>query len=113
MVCPVSCFCCQSCNCLSFCPVKQEVLSSSTTVSQLDSTPVVSHTPQQPPALCLPNVVAGYSDGTVRMFDLNTVEMVLKIHPHAVAVTAICFSSNGGRMWSLVHSLSGIALYRL
>jgi WD40 repeat protein len=43
----------------------------------------------------LPNIVAGYSDGTVRMFDVNKVEMVLKMHPHAVAVTAISFSSDG------------------
>lgn len=43
----------------------------------------------------LPNIVAGYSDGTVRMFDVNKVEMVLKMHPHAVSVTAITFSSDG------------------
>ena len=83
----------QSCNCLAFSPIKPDV-SSNTTVSNLDSTPVVSHTPQEP-KLCLPSVVAGYSDGTVRMFDLNAVEMVLKMHPHAVAVTAISFSSDG------------------
>ena len=39
--------------------------------------------------------MAGYSDGTVRMFDVNKVEMVLKMHPHAVSVTAISFSSDG------------------
>lgn len=44
---------------------------------------------------CLPHIVAGYSDGTVRMFDVNKVEMVLKMHPHAVSVTAISFSSDG------------------
>ena len=43
----------------------------------------------------LPNIVAGYSNGTVRMFDLNRVEMTLKMHPHAVAVTAIKFSADG------------------
>ena len=43
----------------------------------------------------LPHIVAGYSDGTVRMFDVNKVEMILKMHPHAVAVTAISFSSDG------------------
>jgi len=43
----------------------------------------------------LPPVVAGYGDGTVRMFDINKVEMVLKMHPHATAVTAISFSSDG------------------
>lgn len=50
----------------------------------------------------LPNIVAGYSDGTVRMFDVNKVEMVLKMHPHAVAVTAISFSSDG---WLIHFSL--------
>lgn len=43
----------------------------------------------------LPFVVAGYGDGTVRMFDINKEEMVLKMHPHAVSVTAISFSSDG------------------
>ena len=42
----------------------------------------------------LPHITAGYSDGTVRMFDLNKVEMILKMHPHAVAVTAIAISSD-------------------
>jgi len=43
----------------------------------------------------LPWLVAGYSDGTVRLFDLNRVEMTLKMHPHASATTAICFSADG------------------
>ena len=37
----------------------------------------------------------GYSDGTVRMFDLNKMEMVLKMHPHALQVTVVIFSSDG------------------
>ena len=43
----------------------------------------------------LPHLAAGYGDGTVRMFDLNKVEMLLKMHPHAASVTAISFSSDG------------------
>ena len=43
----------------------------------------------------LPNIVAGYGDGTVRMFDLNKVEMVLKMQPHAASVSAIGFSADG------------------
>jgi len=43
----------------------------------------------------LPWLVAGYSDGTVRLFDLNRVEMMLKMHPHASATTAVCFSTDG------------------
>ena len=38
---------------------------------------------------------AGYSDGTVRMFDFGSVEMTLKLQPHPVNVTAIAFSSDG------------------
>lgn len=43
----------------------------------------------------LPDIICGYSDGTVRMFDVNQVEMVLKMRPHATAVTAINASSDG------------------
>jgi len=43
----------------------------------------------------LPWLVAGYSDGTVRLFDLNRVEMTLKMHPNASATTAVCFSADG------------------
>jgi len=43
----------------------------------------------------LPWLVAGYSDGTVRLFDLNRVEMTLKMHPHASSTTAVCFSADG------------------
>lgn len=41
---------------------------------------------------------AGYSDGTIRIFDLGKVEMVMKMQPHAAAVTAIAFSSFGKSM---------------
>ena len=58
------------------------------------NTSIVSHQHNEN-KLILPNIVAGYSDGTVRMFDLNKVEMVLKMQPHAVAVTAIIFSADG------------------
>ncbi|KAK2180206.1 hypothetical protein NP493_453g01010 [Ridgeia piscesae] len=85
----------QSCNCLAFCPVIVEPGCRTTnTLSNLDAAPVVA-TKQQEEKLRLPNIVAGYSDGTVRMFDLGKVEMALKMHPHATAVTAISFSSDG------------------
>jgi len=64
------------------------------TVSNLDRAPVVAHS-KATGLVQLPSLVAGYGDGTVRMFDLNAVKMVLKMHPHAVAVTAIAFSSDG------------------
>ncbi|XP_041818547.1 WD repeat-containing protein 90 [Chelmon rostratus] len=40
-------------------------------------------------------VAAGYSDGTLRIFQLASSEMELKLHPHHVAVTAIQYSANG------------------
>ncbi|XP_052262541.1 WD repeat-containing protein 90-like isoform X2 [Dreissena polymorpha] len=77
----------QACTCLSFAPASHVGRYSSR--SEVEA---VSHT--------LPHIVAGYSDGTVRMFDVNKVEMVLKMHPHASAVTAISFSSDGSMILS-------------
>ncbi|KAJ8037449.1 WD repeat-containing protein 90 [Holothuria leucospilota] len=67
----------QSCNCLSFSPALLEASSYPSRIPLAQS------------------VVAGYSDGTVRLFDLRKVEMVLKMQPHAVAVTKIMFSADG------------------
>ena len=71
----------QSCNCLAFSPKPAPSGSSQIVPAEND----------QP----LQRVAAGYSDGTVRLFDLGKVEMVLKMQPHGVAVTAICFSTDG------------------
>ncbi|KAJ7305716.1 hypothetical protein JRQ81_010082 [Phrynocephalus forsythii] len=62
----------QSCLCLAWSP----------------ATPSVSGGESQ-------RIVAGYSDGTIRMFSLSRTEMELKMHPHAVAVTALGFSADG------------------
>ncbi|XP_066496904.1 WD repeat-containing protein 90 [Tiliqua scincoides] len=40
-------------------------------------------------------VVAGYSDGTIRVFSISRTEMELKMHPHSVAVTALGYSADG------------------
>ncbi|KAK2820247.1 hypothetical protein Q5P01_023206 [Channa striata] len=40
-------------------------------------------------------LAAGYSDGTLRIFQLASSEMDMKLHPHQVAVTAIQYSANG------------------
>ncbi|XP_067859382.1 WD repeat-containing protein 90 isoform X2 [Heptranchias perlo] len=40
-------------------------------------------------------IVAGYSDGTIRLFGVLKTEMELKIHPHPVAVSAIAYSMDG------------------
>ena len=42
-------------------------------------------------------MAAGYSDGTLRIFQLSSSEMEMKLHPHQVAVTAIQYSANGER----------------
>ncbi|NXJ04921.1 WDR90 protein, partial [Odontophorus gujanensis] len=41
------------------------------------------------------HVVAGYSDGTTRVFSISRTEMELKMHPHATALTAIAYSTDG------------------
>lgn len=41
------------------------------------------------------HVVAGYSDGTIRVFSISRTEMELKMHPHSVAVTALGYSTDG------------------
>ncbi|NWQ85846.1 WDR90 protein, partial [Burhinus bistriatus] len=41
------------------------------------------------------HVVAGYSNGTIRVFSISRTEMELKMHPHAVALTAIAYSTDG------------------
>ncbi|XP_016889554.1 WD repeat-containing protein 90 isoform X2 [Cynoglossus semilaevis] len=40
-------------------------------------------------------VAAGYSDGTLRTFNLSSTEMEMKLQPHQVAITAIQYSANG------------------
>ncbi|XP_023567203.1 WD repeat-containing protein 90 isoform X2 [Octodon degus] len=60
----------QSCLCLAWSP------------------PSCGHPEQQ-------QVVAGYSDGTLRVFSISRTTMELKLHPHRAALTAIAFSTDG------------------
>nr|XP_020032752.1 WD repeat-containing protein 90-like [Castor canadensis] len=51
-----------------------------------------------PPSCSRPEqqqVVAGYSDGTLRIFSISRTAMELKMHPHRAALTAIAFSTDG------------------
>ncbi|KAL1779312.1 WD repeat-containing protein 90 [Sigmodon hispidus] len=51
-----------------------------------------------PPSCIRPEqqqVVAGYSDGTLRIFSISRTAMELKMHPHRTALTAIAFSTDG------------------
>lgn len=84
----------QSCKCLGLAPTQHFASKTVATVGNLNSAAVVAHSNQSNPLL-LPRLVAGYSDGTVRVFDLNAVKMILKMHPHAAAVTAVTFTSDG------------------
>ncbi|XP_033117799.1 WD repeat-containing protein 90-like isoform X4 [Anneissia japonica] len=70
----------QSCNCITF-------------SHQLSQSAINPDSSTQ--RAVLPKLFAGYSDGTLRVFDLGKVELVLKMHPHAVAVTAIATSADG------------------
>lgn len=86
----------QNCNCVSFSPVPTATPTKS--VTNEGQTIATVHPQPQPddetiihPSHC----ATGYSDGTIRIFDLGKVEMVMKMQPHAAAVTAIAFSSFG------------------
>lgn len=74
----------QSCNCIAFSPMKPDQSSLPMTLSSM--------------------IVAGYSDGTVRLFDLSSCEMTIKMQPHAQAVTAIAFSIDAHVILSGSHS---------
>ncbi|XP_016076183.1 PREDICTED: WD repeat-containing protein 90 [Miniopterus natalensis] len=41
------------------------------------------------------HMAAGYSDGTLRVFNISRISMELKMHPHLAALTAITFSADG------------------
>ncbi|ELK28424.1 WD repeat-containing protein 90, partial [Myotis davidii] len=60
----------QSCLCLAWSP------------------PSCGHPEQQ-------HMAAGYSDGTLRVFNVSRISMELKMHPHLAALTAIAFSADG------------------
>lgn len=47
------------------------------------------------PPPVLPALVAGYSDGTVRVFDVSKGKMLRKMQPHAQPVTAVSFFIDG------------------
>ena len=38
-------------------------------------------------------MAAGYGDGTIRVFDTNKVEMIMKVQPHRTSVTDVVFAS--------------------
>ncbi|KAM7148990.1 WD repeat-containing protein 90 [Molossus nigricans] len=41
------------------------------------------------------HMAAGYSDGTLRVFNVSRISMEFKMHPHLAALTAVTFSADG------------------
>ncbi|XP_068672849.1 WD repeat-containing protein 90-like isoform X2 [Montipora foliosa] len=85
----------QTCNCVSFCPVPEATPTKSITNEGQTVATVHPH-PTPPETVIQPShCVAGYSDGTIRIFDLGKVEMIMKMQPHSASITAISFSADG------------------
>ena len=63
--------------------------------SPKQSLPAVATSNELGPPPSTEHLVAGYSDGTLRVFDVGKVQMVRKMHPHASPVKAVAYSVNG------------------
>ena len=74
----------KSCTCVSFAPQPTRAIIGDNEEGQKQSS-----------SSEIPNVVAGYSDGTVRIFDVAGVKMLRKMQPHADAVKAVLYSFDG------------------
>uniref|UniRef100_A0A8C6VNU7 WD repeat domain 90 n=1 Tax=Naja naja TaxID=35670 RepID=A0A8C6VNU7_NAJNA len=77
----------QSCLCLAWSPVP-------TSINGLES-----H-----------HIVAGYSDGTIRLFSISRTEMELKMHPHSVAVRALGYSADGREQTTMLSWPTGMTI---
>ena len=75
----------KSCTCLAFAPLLTRAIIGDNEKGQ----------EQRSPGSDIPNVVAGYNDGTVRIFDLVNVKIVRKMQPHAATVKAVMYSFDG------------------
>ena len=95
----------QSCHCLAFAAPQPKKTKKHKTDPDTDQKDTDSKTNDNVTSslsdLKFPSLAAGYSDGTIRMFDLNKVEMNMKIQPHASAVTALCYASDGAFLMTL------------
>ena len=77
----------KSCTCLAFTPQQARSSIGDNEQEQGQLSPSS--------AVCILDVVAGYSDGTVRIFDATGVKMVRKMQPHATTVKAVIYSFDG------------------
>ena len=87
------------CNCVAFAPPSPKAAAAACGGSGDKN---------KPDSPAVPTLVAGYGDGTVRVFDVNTVEMQFKLHPHSVSVTAIAFSADGAWKLFLIIIIMGL-----
>ena len=49
-------------------------------------------------------LVAGYSDGTLRVFDVGRLNMVQKLQPHSVPVKVVRYSTDGKYLYLFLGS---------
>ena len=92
----------KSCTCLAFAPLQSRASIGDNKQEQGQSSPS---------AATIPDVVAGYSDGTVRIFDTTGVKMVRKMQPHAATVKAVMYSFDG-KLLSWMVQLSAVITLR-
>lgn len=50
-------------------------------------------------------VAAGYSNGVIRLFDINNMEQLFLMHPHASSVTVITFSPDSKSLFMILFFL--------
>ena len=74
----------KSCTCVSFAPLPTRASVGDNEQGQKQSS-----------SSEIPNLVAGYSDGTVRIFDVSGVKMLRKMQPHADEVKVVMYSIDG------------------
>ena len=74
----------KSCTCVSFAPLPTGASIGDNEQGQKQISPSE-----------IPNLVAGYSDGTVRIFNVSEVKMIRKMQPHADEVKSVMYSFDG------------------
>ena len=76
----------QTCTCVAFSPpCKSSVIVAADQES----------TPSSPSSLPHLELVAGYGDGSLWVFDVQKARMVQKMQPHAAPVRAVTYSTDG------------------
>ena len=97
---------------MSFCPVPEATPTKSVTNEGQTVATVHPHPAATEPMIQPSHCVAGYSDGTIRIFDLGKVEMIMKMQPHSASITAISFSADGKNSGKFKRQLMKITFSR-